>query len=466
MTDDFEHWRGILRDIYGGRRWLLVGEVLVLLAGRARSLLDLGAEAVFMVGACRGTGEVPADLGEAVDLGFEHTAERGIMAGIRAASAALATLPPAVRERVEAFDPAGEARVIGVLHDDGRDLAGRRRWGASRPAWQALEDKIRILDLFREVGARLPPLRVVPGETDALLAAHRELAGEAGTVWAADDTEGWHGGAEGTWWVPDEAAARRRAEAVAGRFRTLRVTPFLEGVPCSVHGFVLPGGETVVLRPAELYVLRRADRSGFEYAGAGTTWDPPPAGRRELRDLARRLGRLLHARLGFRGAFVLDGVMTGEGFRPTELNPRLGASLAAMDVPIPLDLLHNALAEGIGADWRPRALEAALLARLDRQRGAVVRATPREAGEARAALRVEGLAVRRARTDAETHATAIYGPAPASGFVSVRFREGALPVGPSAAPVAAAVLRWLDAEWNLRLAGMPLTPAVEQARSA
>ena len=49
--------------------------------------------------------------------------------------------------------------------------------------------------------------------------------------------------------------------------------PFLEGVPCSIHGLVLPDG-TAVFRPVELAILRGPDRR-FVYGGLGTTWDPP-----------------------------------------------------------------------------------------------------------------------------------------------------------------------------------------------
>ena len=51
----------------------------------------------------------------------------------------------------------------------------------------------------------------------------------------------------------------------------VRVMPFLEGVPCSVHGIVLPDG-TAALRPVELVTLRRG--TDLVYAGCATFWDP------------------------------------------------------------------------------------------------------------------------------------------------------------------------------------------------
>ena len=95
--------------------------------------------------------------------------------------------------------------------------------------------------------------------------------------------------------------------------------PFLDGVPCSIHGLVLPDG-TAVFRPVEIAILRDAAGRQFVYGGLSTYWDPPPADREEMRDVARRVGEHLRAAYGYRGAFGIDGVLTADGFRPTELN--------------------------------------------------------------------------------------------------------------------------------------------------
>ena len=81
--------------------------------------------------------------------------------------------------------------------------------------------------------------------------------------------------------------------------------PFLEGIPCSIHG--------VVFHPD------------------------------------RRVGAGLRERVGYRGAFTVDGVLAAQGFLPTELNPRLGAGLSTMtrDLPgLPVGLLDRVLIEG------------------------------------------------------------------------------------------------------------------------
>ena len=76
-----------------------------------------------------------------------------------------------------------------------------------------------------------------------------------------------------------------------------------------------------------------------------------------MRGVARRVGAELRRRVGFGGAFTVDGVMTAEGFRPTELNPRMGAGLmqiARGADEVPVDLVHQCAAAGLatsGAGW-------------------------------------------------------------------------------------------------------------------
>ena len=49
-----------------------------------------------------------------------------------------------------------------------------------------------------------------------------------------------------------------------------------------------------------------------------------------MRAAARRVGEHLRAAYDYRGAFGIDGVLTADGFRPTELNTRMSAGLTAV----------------------------------------------------------------------------------------------------------------------------------------
>ena len=147
---------------------------------------------------------------------------------------------------------------------------------------------------------------------------------ELGAVWVGDARDGFNGGGNYVRWVRDADDLARRAAFFQPRCDRVRVMPFLDGVPCSIHGFVLPDG-TAALRPVEIATLRNPVDRSFVYGGLGTTWDPPAADRDEMRDAARRVGRHLQRAHGYRGAFGIDGVLTADGFRPTELNTRMSA---------------------------------------------------------------------------------------------------------------------------------------------
>ena len=87
-----------------------------------------------------------------------------------------------------------------------------------------------------------------------------------------------------------------------------------------------------------------------------------------MRALARRVGAALRAEVDYRGGFTIDGVMTAEGFRPTELNPRPGAALGTLSraLPeLPLSLLFPAISGGVELDYRPTELEELLLTGAD-----------------------------------------------------------------------------------------------------
>ena len=84
---------------------------------------------------------------------------------------------------------------------------------------------------------------------------------------------------------------------------------------------MLPDG-TAAFRPVEISILRDEAARTFTYGGLSTFWDPPAADREAMRDAARRVGEHLRAAYGYRGAFGIDGVLTADGFRPTELNSR------------------------------------------------------------------------------------------------------------------------------------------------
>jgi hypothetical protein len=246
------------------------------------------------------------------------------------------TLPPDVVARVEAFDPGRRGVWWGspFLTSD-EPVLGREVVHGRPRAFLALEDKLLAERVWAAVGAARAPHEVVDaGDLPGLRAAAAGLAGPLGTVWSGDARDGFNGGGDLVRWVVDDDEALAAAAWFAPRCDQVRVQPFLDGVPCSIHGFVLPDG-TAVFRPVEIAMLRSTSTPRrFVYGGLGTFWDPPAVDREVMRALARAVGEHLRAEHAYAGAFGVDGVLTAEGFRPTELNPRFSGGLTTLVRPV------------------------------------------------------------------------------------------------------------------------------------
>jgi hypothetical protein len=241
--------------------------------------------------------------------------------------------------------------------------------------------------------------------------------------------------------------------------------PFLEGIPCSIHGLVFPD-DIVTLRPVELVTLRPRTGAKFLYAGAATYWDPGDADREYMRDVARRVGEAFRSQVGT-GTFTVDGVMTEDGFRPTELNPRFGAGMTVMarGLPdLPLILICQALQGGEALDYRPRELEAMLVQGADTHRygggWTTMRKIEQESREH--PLARTGGDYRLASPWEPADATLLIGPSNIGGFVRFTPDPTRTPRGPSIAPAVIAAFALADREFGTGLG--PLTSAEEIRR--
>jgi hypothetical protein len=330
-------------------------------------------------------------------------------------------------------------------------------YGGRPTAWQALEDKTIIDALWDEAGVRRAPYAVVPAELSAMQAAALELDQGLGTVWVGDNRHGFHGGAHLLRWVRGSEDEAEAAAFLKSQCDLVRVMPFLDGVPCSIHGIVFPEA-VVALRPCEMIVFRVPGSSKLAYAAAGTFWDPPPADREEMRDTARRVGAFLRERYGYAGVFTIDGIMSREGFVPTELNPRYGAALGRLmkELPrLPLYLLHLALVEGASIDVDPAALEALILRAADdpahrvTQAGKMFQKPVESTRETTLVQDADGW--REARGGEPPHARVELGPGPMGSYLRIFLDPEHTPIGPPAAPRVAAILAFSSRLWDLDL---------------
>ena len=283
---DPEYYDDLIRAVVSGRKIVVCADVLAGAYAQAKTLRALGAKRPFLVAGTLGTGELPTEAD--AEWFMLNTAGDTMMAGIRRFEDALEQLPAELGPALDRYDPDHEALVIGTIFMRSGDHFGRRTYGTHLPAWEALEDKIVIDDVFDAVAIPRAPREIVASDAGAIGAAHVRLDQGAGTALAGDAKAGWWGGAEFFRWVRTDDDLRDAAAFFAGACDRVRVMPFLEGIPCSVHGMVLD--DTVIaFRPVEMVTLRRGRANRLLYAGIATFWDPPDARREQMRDIARRL---------------------------------------------------------------------------------------------------------------------------------------------------------------------------------
>ena len=281
--------------------------------------------------------------------------------------------------------------------------------------------------------------------------AAKELDRGGGTVWAADAREGFHGGATQTYWVRDDASRDRALADLATVCDSVRVMPFLEGVPCSIHGVVLPDG-VAVLRPVEMVTLRRGHE--FSYVGCATYWDPDPIVREQMRTVARRAGARLRDEVAFRGAFTVDGVVASDGFWPTELNPRFGAGIMtiARGAGIPMVLVNDLIVGGHDIGRTAIDLENDVVSHGDARRGG---GTWQGGLDIETELESESVqyhdgAWAWAGSGGRVHGRVTTG----AGFVRCLYDQESTPIGPSTAGRAAAFWDFAAVEFGIDTASL------------
>ncbi len=440
-----------LASIYRGTPWIVVAEPAAATTLNVGQLQDWGVERILVIAATEGVGPLP----DGVLIHLTGAQADTLMAGIRAFAASLESAT--VTDVIASFDPDGSARVLSPPFGMGSALAGRPAYGARWPVWRSLENKMEIDDHFRRAGVSTAPSEVVP--VAEAPAATRRLASELGSVWVADNREGWHGGGEYVQWVRGSGDVASALEWFTGHADRVRVMPFLDGIPCSIHGYVTRRGISA-FRPVEMLIARQVGSPRFRYLGMATTWDPPQDVRDRLRDAARQMGAYLARTVSYRGPFSIDGVLTVDGFLPTELNPRMSAGFgiqAARVGELKIGLLTRAVVEG-DIDVDPEDLERLILDAADRQRSLRIGIPVAETRPADSIpIVISGDVI--ARTTGEPHGTLDIGPASSGSYVLIRPEDEHIPIGRSAAGLAVSTARLAAETWDLAIGG--LQPAVD-----
>lgn len=443
-----EWWIEPLRRVFAGRAVVLAGAMGSSWTEHIDVLRSVGVTRLLVV-ATEGRGAGP--LPDVPTVIVEPRPGLSQMERIHVADRILHEPTSEMVAAIETFDPTGDALVVATFLSTAPHLVGRPTVSSRRPEWLALEDKVVVDAFWDRAGIARQPSRVVT--LDEAGRAASDLDRGDGTVWAADARDGFHGGATQTYWVSDDLSRDRAVAGLASVCDSVRVMPFLEGVPCSIHGIVLPDG-VAVLRPVEMVTLRRGHE--FVYAGCATYWDPDPIAREQMRAVARRAGDRLREEVDYRGTFTVDGVVASGGFWPTELNPRFGAGIMtiARGAGIPMVLVNDLIVGGHDIGRTATELEDDVVEHGDARRGG---GTWQGGLDVATVLEAEPVQYRNgtwawARSGDPVDARVTAG----AGFVRCLYDQASTPIGPSTAPRAAAFWDFAAAEFAVDTAG--LTP--------
>ena len=238
----------------------------------------------------------------------------------------------------------------------------------------------------------------------------------------------------------------------------------MDGIPCSIHGWVFKD-KTIGLRPCEMLIFQREGISQLTYSGASTNWKPTEKHRKEMVESVVRVGDHLRDTVGYRGSFTMDGVMTTQGFMPTELNPRFGGALNRMSASLPelpLYLIHLCTVEGLEFDLAPESLRQLIVEAAEQNpiiRGMYVLEGlyGLEPDQCSVLLDPSGQWYE-APDDSKAPACILrLGTATAGTFVFVDVPVGYVSRGESAAPILASLFAFAGEHWSLSIPN--LTPS-------
>ncbi|NUR07839.1 MAG: hypothetical protein HOQ22_00770 [Nocardioidaceae bacterium] len=462
LTDDATRarWRQHLGDLFRDRKVICGIAPLAGFSDWVTLLAEVGAQRPLVVASGVGAGPVPgADEAEVVFLDVPQS--ESMTEELRAQDGIARRLPDEVVAAVERYDPDGRALWMVGPFMGTAPLLGREVVGGRPAAWTALEDKLLVDALWDTVGAPRAGSRSVPVDRESVRATADGLDEGAGVVLTGDARDGFNGGGDFVRWVVTDDDLDRALRFFRPRCDRVRVMPFLDGVPCSVHGMVLPTG-TAAFRPVELAILRGEQRR-FVYGGQGTTWDPPASDRTWMRELVSRTGEQLRKLVGYRGAFGIDGVLTRDGFRPTELNSRLSGGLAAMTKQVDtglFTLLQLNLLHGRDVGVAPDELEAWAVPAMDAVRVCrAIAVVPVRVAAEPFDVHVHWDGADLQRSWDPTGWRVEVGPNPAGTFCRVAVPADQID-GVRVGALNAALMRFLDAELGTRIGPVTAPPDV------
>jgi len=363
---------------------------------------------------------------------------------------AMKVLPQAAIDAIDRWDPDRSAVVLVPPAAELTQVAGRRVFGGTPPTRCTIEDKTRVDALFTTIGIDVAPQQVVPLAHAAATATALDQGN--GTVWAGDNTTHIEAGARALAHVHNPQTHARAMALFEGRCKTVRIQPFLRGVPCSIQGICTPDG-VALTRATEMLVLHDPSAGEFSLVGMATVWDPAPEVAQRLRAMARSVGEHLRSVHAWRGGFSVDAIAAADGsVWPTEINARMSAGLALVDGCLPgpsLELIERLLREDLPIGVTAAELEAWMARPLRARRIAMVRL---KGLPAPTSPRLLPLVDATDHSDAPPLATLHYDTEGRQGVLRLELNPTRHSPGAQVAPLVEAALQLAQATWDLPVA--------------
>lgn len=357
----------ILRQLLDGQRLILLAPYFdAFFAPVLRHLSECGAQVAGVL-AWRSNPSFAAKSG----LPILHLGGAFPGADPDSLEAALERLPSWVEDWIGTLDPNREAVILGNQFVSAAEAAGRPVLGWRLPRWAALEDKTLVGRSAAVARLRAPDHRVLErtseGFPNIARRCHPLDAGQ-GIVVSACARGFDRGGSRHNAYYRSPVDWSAVAAGVPDGADRVRVSSFVAGTPCSVNGFVLGPGRTMVFDPIEIVTLLDLARDRFVFCGSSNRLRPLPAAAEEMRAAARQIATEIAGEPGFLGGFSIDGVWTDEGFLFTEINarPASGTGLRQAWPKFPLFLLGRAVMaapdafRGLSAERLERAIRDAV----------------------------------------------------------------------------------------------------------
>lgn len=285
--------------------------------------------------------------GRVPSIGAGKSSNESITASINSYQKHLVVLHDDVRRAINRFDPAGDAIVI--IHPTIAldELAGRTVFGYKNNTYNDLQNKLKFSVMLDKIDVLSSEYIVCPSNSEEIRSGFMKLNRGKGVVIAADNKLGWHGAGDRTRWIHHKSDCENIASFFRDRANEVRIMPFLTGVPCSAQ-LLITNESCSVLNIVEQLNLLNIKQNKFVFCGVSSYWRPNEKSAGQIVKMGESIGEILRVEDGYRGFLSIDGILTEDGFMPTEINPRFSYSFMCQDFQIrtaAMYIHHLALSE-------------------------------------------------------------------------------------------------------------------------